>query len=576
MQALCQLSYGPAVERQYSSGPARIRVGPGHQYVMDSVLTVRIVSERLAMIRADECDHLTEQIWSRRRFLKTGGVVAAGAVALGAVGIGLEACSPSAVVSPAPSGSAPPVARRHYRSRTDLTAAEIAVASPVGAVAPGVVFLTPNNGAAPDGLLITDNAGKPIWIRPDTGSNAADFRAAVYQGKPVLTWWEGATNGGYGTGQLVIADETYTELLRFGAGNGAKADIHEFQITAQDTALVLTDGPVPIPAGSTPPWQNWDCVVEELNIATGAVLFEWHSADHIDPSECVLPPPSATASPTPAAPSVPSATATPVPKAASGPPIFDSVHVNSIELDRDGNLLVSARNTSTVYKVDRTTGDIKWRMGGKKSDFKMGDGTAFGLQHDARRHPDGTITIFDDGSGPGTSRALVLDVDETAMTVTLVKAYPHPHAKMAMSQGNMQVLPNGNIFVGWGSTGYASEFSVDGTVVLDADFTGSIQSYRCFRFPWTAKPTGTPAVAVDPPANGSLTAYASWNGATEVASWEVLGGASAAAMTSLGTFPRTDFETTMSVKQSGPLIAVRALDSSGAVLGLSPAVTVPE
>ena len=534
------------------------------------------MSEQVGSIGPDEWVQLTEQGWSRRRFLKTSGVVAVGAAALGAVGIGLEACSPSAVVTPAPSGSAAPVARRHYRSRTDLSAAEVSVASPLGAVAPGVVFLTPNNGAAPDGLLITDNAGKPIWIRPDTGSNAADFRAAVYQGKPVLTWWEGSVNGGYGTGQLVIADETYTELVRFGAGGGRKADIHEFQITPQDTALVLADGAVPIPVGTTPPWQNWDCVVQELNIATGDVLFEWHSADHIDPSECVLPPPSATASPTPAVASAPTATSTPVPKAASGPPIFDSVHVNSIELDRDGNLLVSARNTSTVYKVNRSTGEIIWRMGGKKSDFKMGDGASFALQHDARRHPDGTITIFDDGSGPGTSRALVLDVDETALTATLVKAYPHPHGKMAMSQGNMQVLPNGNIFVGWGSTGYASEFAADGSVVLDADFTGSIQSYRCFRFPWTAQPATLPAVAVDPASNGQVTAYASWNGATEVATWEVLGGATAASLISLGTFPRTDFETVMSVKPGGSMLAVRALDANQATLATSPAVTIPE
>ncbi|MFI5200129.1 MAG: arylsulfotransferase family protein, partial [Candidatus Limnocylindrales bacterium] len=444
------------------------------------------------------------------------------------------------------------------------------------AVAPGLVFLTPNNGAAPDGLLVTDNAGRPVWIRPDTGSNAANFRAAVYQGKPVLTWWEGSVSGGYGTGQLVIMDTTYTEVLRFGAGAGRKADIHEFQITPQDTALVLSDGPVAIPPGTKPPFQNWDCVVEEVNIATGAVLFEWHSADHIDPSEAVLPAPSASASHPPASPSAPTATATPVPTSQSGPPIYDSVHVNSIEIDRDGNLLVSARNTSTVYKIDRTTGEIRWRMGGKKSDFKMGSGTSFALQHDARRHPDGTITIFDDGSGPGTSRALVLDVDETAMTVNLVRAYPHPHAKMAMSQGNMQVLPNGNVFVGWGSTGYASEFAVDGTVLLDADFSGSIQSYRCFRFPWQAQPTTKPAIVADPPAGGMVTAYASWNGATEVASWELLGGSQAGSLTSLGAFPRADFETAMRVKPAGALLAVRALDANQAVLAVSATVTIPE
>jgi hypothetical protein len=518
---------------------------------------------------------LTARAWTRRQFLAAGGLLAVGAASAGALAIGASS-SGGGRPSPAASASPPPaLARRSYRSRPDLSSAPVAVASPVGSVAPGLVFLTPNNGLAPDGLLIADNNGRPIWIRPDTGSNAANFRAAVYRGKPVLTWWEGSVNGGYGSGQLVIVDDTYTELLRFGAGAGRKADIHEFQITPQQTALVLTDGGVPNPTrGTPPPWQNWDCVVEEVDIATGTVLFEWHSADHIPADEAVIPPPSATASPGATSTAT---SATPAGSAvAPAQLVYDSVHVNSIELDRDGNLLVSARNTSTIYKVDRTTGAIRWRLGGKHSDFKMGAGTTFALQHDARRQPDGTITIFDDGTAPGTSRAIVLDIDEVALTATLVRSYGHPHAKLAMSQGNTQVLPNGNVFVGWGSTGYASEFSAAGQLLFDADFSGSIQSYRCFRFPWIARPTQPPALAVDPATNGTVKAYASWNGATEVATWEVLGGTDASKLTSLGTFQRTDFETTLSVKPAGSLLAVRAIDANQVILGTSPTLTIPE
>jgi hypothetical protein len=521
---------------------------------------------------------MTARPWTRRRFLQASGVVV-GAAALGAIAIEATTAGTGAGSRPSPAGSASspaPVARRRYRSRPDLSSPPVAVAAPIGAVAPGLVFLTPNNGLAPDGLLIADNAGQPIWIRPDTGSYAANFRPAEYRSKPVLTWWEGQVNGGYGAGQLVILDDTYTELLRFGAGAGRKADIHEFQITPQQTALILTDTGVPIPvaAGATPPpWQNWDCIVEEVDIATGAVLFEWHSADHIPAEESVIPAPSATASPA----ATSTAGATPVSSiGAPALPVYDSVHANAIELDSDGNLLVSARNTSTIYKIDRTTGAIRWRLGGKHSDFKMGPGATFALQHDPRRHPDGTITIFDDGTAPGTSRAIVLDVDEVAMTATLVRSYPHPHAKLAMSQGNMQVLPNGNVFVGWGSTGYASEFSADGQLLFDADFSGSIQSYRCFRFPWVARPREQPAVAVDPATGGTVSVYASWNGATEVATWEVLGGAGPSHLSSVGTFPRMDFETVLAVKPGGTLVAVRALDASGVVLGTSPTVTIPE
>ena len=276
----------------------------------------------------------------------------AGAAGLGA--FALEACTSanptSSLPGASPAGSPAPVARRHYRSRTDLTSPPIAVAAPLGAVAPGLVFLTPNNGLPPDGLLIADNAGKPVWIRPDTGSNAANFRPASYRGKPVLTWWEGSVNGGFGSGQLVIVDDTYTEVLRFGAGAGRKADIHEFQITPQGTALILTDTGVALPSlppgASPPPWQNWDCIVEEVDIATGTVLFEWHSADHISPDESVIQPPTAAADP--------EATLTPRPTPggsipAPAIPVYDSVHANAIELDRDGNLRETV-DFRSVYK----------------------------------------------------------------------------------------------------------------------------------------------------------------------------------------------------------------------------------
>ena len=517
---------------------------------------------------------------TRRRFLAAGGLAVVGAAGLGAVV--LEACSPatpSASGAAAPQAaaglsSATPVARRQYKSRPDLSAPPIDVVAPVGSVAPGFMFLTPNNGKAPDGLLMTDNAGNPVWIRPDTGAYAANFRPSVYNGKPVLTWWEGATNGGYGAGQLVIVDDTYTEVLRIGAGQGRKADIHEFQITPQQTALLLTDQGVPIPPGTTPPYQVWDCIVVELDLQTGAVLFEWHSADHIDPSESVLPVPGTTGSP------IPTATPFGAPTAgasATAPtvPVYDDVHANAIELDRDGHLLVSARNTSAIYKVDRSTGDILWRLGGKKSDFKMGAGATFGLQHDPRRQADGTLTVFDDGTA-GPSRGIVLNVDEVAMTATLVKEYPHPHGKFAMSQGNVEILPNGNVFVGWGSTGTASEFTTDGQLEFDADFSSSTQSYRCFRYPWVAQPKEPPVAVAETPSDGMTNVYASWNGATEVATWEVLGGASATSLGSLGQFPRTEFETVLAVKASSGTIVVKALDKGGTVLGTSKAVTIPD
>ena len=215
-----------------------------------------------------------------------------------------------------------------------------------------------------------------------------------------------------------------------------------------------------------------DCAIQEIDLTTGVLLFEWHTADYIEVEESTV-----------GAPTAPNA-------------VYDYVHANSIDVDTDGTLLVSARNTSTIYKIDRQSGEIRWRLGGKRSDFAMGPGTTFNYQHDARRQADGTLTIFDDGAGPGPSRAIVLRLDETAMTATLVREYAQPQGLFATSQGNMQILPNGDVFVGWGSLPHFSEFSGDGKLLINATFTAS-QSYRDYRFPWVGQPADAPAIALE-------------------------------------------------------------------------------
>jgi hypothetical protein len=286
-----------------------------------------------------------------------------------------------------------------------------------------------------------------------------------------------------------------------------------------------------------------DCAIQEVDLVSGGVLFEWHAVDHIDISESVAP----------------------VPTGAND--IYDYVHANSIDVDTDGNLILSARNTSAVYKIHRVTGRILWRLGGHRSDFAMGPGATFALQHDARRQPDGTLTIFDDGQAPGVSRAIVLRLDETAMTATLVRELRQPQELLATSQGNMQVLPDGHVFVGWGSLPQFSEFDANGRLLYDATFSAT-QSYRDLRFPWTGRPRELPDLAVDM-GNGAMAVFASWNGATEIATWEVLAGKSAAALHRVAAVPRDGFETEVDLPLAGPLVAVRARDASGAILGTS-------
>lgn len=501
--------------------------------------------------------------FTRRHFLGLAGVLAAGGAAIGVLGLARQTTSPespspspsataaaAAVATPQPSPTQGP--RRHFRSRPDLAPPLLAVTVRAGARSPGLIFLTPANGTNHDGPTVIDETGELVWMRPDTGGYATNLRAAIYRGAPVLTWWQGTVNGGIGSGEHVIVDATYREILRIQGANGRQADLHELQVTAHDTALILADASASLlppvgAAASNAPSQIMDCAIQEIDLATGRLLFEWHSTDHVGVDESVADVPTDAGS------------------------VYDYFHANSIEVDTDGDLIVSARNTSAVYKVNRQTGQIRWRLGGKRSDFSMGPGTTFALQHDARRQPDGTITIFDDGQAPGHSRAIVLRLDESAMTATLVREYLQPQALLATSQGNVQVLPTGNVFVGWGALPRFSEFGATGQLLYDATFTAT-QSYRDYRFPWVGRPAAAPDLAVDG-GGGSLTIYASWNGATEVATWDVLTGPNAAGLAPVATAPRTGFETAVVVKSIDPFVAVRARDASGAVLGTSAVVS---
>jgi hypothetical protein len=159
------------------------------------------------------------------------------------------------------------------------------------------------------------------------------------------------------------------------------------------------------------------------------------------------------------------------------------------------------------------------------------------------------------------------------MRASLVREYVHTGRRLSVTQGNMQTLPNGNAFVGWGSEPGFSEFHGDGELLFDANFPAGVESYRAFRFPWTGRPSDEPAVAAEPgPASGEITVHTSWNGATEVASWGVLAGPAPDRLKTLGSIPRSGFETAMVVRTDGPYVRVKALDRRGRTLGESRAI----
>ena len=438
-----------------------------------------------------------------------------------------------------------------FRSRPDLSPPAVEVAKKAHDTAPGYIFVTPEEGGSGQGgSVIFDDSGEVVWFRPlqkGTYGRAHDLKVQSYRGKSVLTWMDGAK-------EYVIFDHSYREIARLSAGNGRNGDHHEFLISPQDTALITIYSPVPRDLSSIGGLENdrvWQGIVQELDIESGKVLFEWHSLDHVSLDETY-----ATVS-------------------QDGGPGLDYFHLNSIEVDHDSNLLVSARATFAVYKIDRNTGEVLWRLGGKRSDFEMGPGTRFAFQHDARRLPDGTISIFDNGNtvfhdkvpeAVEVARGIVLELDERKMSASLVREYTHPDKQYAHAGGNMQLLPNGNVFIGWGKALVFSEFSKDGELLFDARLLPPNSSYRYFRFPWSGHPTDRPAAVAERTSEEELEVYASWNGATEVSTWEVLAGPRPGQIEPLGSVPRNGFETALSVQTPHPYVAVRAKDRSGRVL----------
>ena len=443
--------------------------------------------------------------------------------------------------------AAPAGTVQQFVSRPDLKPPAITVLQPAQSTARGLVFIAPSSGPGQRGAMIFDNAGDLVWFHPVAHKAVTDFKVGLYHGKPVLTWWEGKVVHGLADGEWVVVDASYRELARFSTARGRHGDLHEFVITPQNTALVTSN--------ETTAWDLTSVggsrrglvvggVVQELELPSGRLLREWRSLEHVAVAETQI-------------------------KQRPGPR-FDYFHINSIDVAPDGNLIISARNTWAAYKVNRRTGRILWRLGGKRSDFRLGKGARFEWQHDVREHANGVVSVFDNAAAPQQepqSRALLLALDTTRMHASLEHAYTHRPPLLSHFLGNTQLLAEGDVFVGWGGSPYVTEFTRSGAVAFDARLPHGGQSYRAFRFPWVGRPDDRPALAVR-----SHLVYASWNGATEVASWQLLQGSSASELLSGPRIPRTGFETLLTPAPQARSVAVVALDGTGASHGRSATV----
>ena len=353
----------------------------------------------------------------------------------------------------------------------------------------GDIFVAPSSSGATyaNGVEILSADGKKtVWSHQvPAGLSAADFREQTYHGKPVLTWWQGTGLGGLASGVDVIYDAKYRPIAEVHAGNGYTADGHEFVITPHNTALILAYAQTTADLtsiGGSAHQKVIDGVVQEIDIPTGKVLFQWNSADHV--------PYSQSEQPLPASPDTP----------------WDWFHINAVKPDGD-NLLVDARNTWTAYEISHTTGNVRWQLGGKASTFKLQTapgqelntaGAFFAWQHDPEPLGGDRYSFFDNESagiantGTGAvsdypySRVVTVTLDPAKHVATLIASQAQPAGLTASSQGNAQPEPGGGgrVFVGWGALPYVSEFDRGGAVVFSAEFPAGVNTYRAYRFDW--------------------------------------------------------------------------------------------
>jgi EmrB/QacA subfamily drug resistance transporter len=437
--------------------------------------------------------------------------------------------------------------------------------APAAQVAPGYILtanfydLNEPPIIGQSGPLILDRELRPVWFQPvPERLVAANLSSQTFQGMPALAWWQGAvTNtGATESGEDVVVNQHYQPIARLKATDGWVLTLHEFLIDGEN-AWVTANKNVPMNLSKYGGAYNGaliDSAVQEYNLRTGKLIRNWDALDHIPLSQ------SQASLPT------------------NGFP-WDAYHVNSIALTGKGAFLVSMRDTWAAYLVDSTTGKIAWTLGGNNSSFKFGRGAAFEWQHDVRLGPGSSVSLFDDhccqltGGGTyvpptGPSRGLVLNLDQQKHDATLAAQYTLGDDFDAQYMGNAQRLGNGNVFVGWGSEPYFSEFSRSGRLLFEGELPGPNLSYRATLQRWVGLPL-SPPVGAARRAGGRTTVYASWNGATQVVSWRLLAGPSSSQLKVVASAARSGFETAIAVPQSYESFQLQALAAGGRVIGTS-------
>jgi hypothetical protein len=415
--------------------------------------------------------------------------------------------------------------------------------------------------------LFLNPRGQVRWYQPakrtGRGPSIYNTRVQWYKHHRVITYWRGFfVPPGVGKGKGLILNSSYQTIHTVTAGNGYQKqgiDAHEFFLGhegSEATAFVQIWSRVHAnlaSVGGPSDGTVLDWIIQEIDIATNKVIWEWHALGHVPISASYA-------------------------GYVAGQP-YDFLHLNSIQQLPSGRILISGRHTWAVYSIEKRSGRIAWELGGKHSSFSMGAGTRFFWQHDAALNGHGLLTVFDDGSPPqeeSQSRALLIHLG--GGQATLVHPYTHKPPVLAGAQGSTQRLANRNVFVGWGTPrSYFSEYTPSGRQIFSASMHFPVASYRAYRSDWVGNPLQRPAIAVRKSSDrGRDRVYMSWNGATRVVKWRIEAGPAARGpFTRIATVPWASFETSTRARIArGPYFRVQALDASGKVLPRGTSATV--
>ncbi|KAK1579359.1 ASST-domain-containing protein [Colletotrichum navitas] len=465
---------------------------------------------------------------------------------------------------------------RPFKSRPDIVIPHLNVTlhNP-SLVNPGFYFLAPFKSYVSTPMIF-DSKGELVWAGSDAyagtegaGAHVYDFHTCDFQGLPHLCMLRGFNDQGNARGQGIILDSHYQPVKHVsGGGHTTSCDLHEFTTAESGTTSLITQYRrrlYDLSGHVESRGMIWilEGVFQEIEIDSGRVLFEWRSLDHIDPAESQVQPGQGTRT----AP-------------------WDYVHLNSVEKMPDGNYLVSARHTSTIFKVSSRDGSIIWRLGGSNSTFGPIE-PAILFQHHARVLVDDAdttrISLFDNARRPAfkperPSSGLIVLLDHRTKTAHIEKRYSGPGIEYTSKiAGSTLVLPNGNVLVGFGDAACFTEYTSDGIPGFKAcvrdNSLGTL--YRVYKSSWVGAPLNTVALVSFSQTPASLTAFhVSWNGATEVKSWRVYGALHPdGPFSQITQVPKKGFETTITTEDHYVKAYVEAISSTDKVLGKSDVVT---